>query len=413
MLNKLRHPLVANFISLLFLQGVNYILPLVTVPYLFRVLSVEKYGLVNFATSFIQYFIVFTDFGYNLSATRSIAEAKSDLSESSRVFNRVMASKFLLLAISLLIMVVLLFSVDRFAENKLLYLYTFGMVVGNVLFPVWFFLGTEKMKFITMITVITRVLSLVPIFILVKTTNDYLLVPLINSGGTILSGIISLLIVKRVFRINFEMPSFNEIIESLKDSSRYFVSRVSVSMYTISNTFVLGLFGTNTMVGYYSAAEKLFIALQNAYAPINNTIYPYMTKNRDVKLFKKILLYVTILNTAGVCFLLFTTADVVHIIYNIKDLDSVLTLKLLLVACLMIVPSILLGYPFLGALGYSKYANNSVIISSVVHLAGLAIMVITNQLSVYTVAAMVIVTETTVLFIRLRGVKKYRLFHLA
>lgn len=413
MLNKLRHPLVANFISLLFLQGVNYILPLITVPYLFRVLSVEKYGLVNFASSFIQYFIVFTDFGYNLSATRSIAESKNDLSERSRVFSRVMASKLLLLVISLLIMIVLLFSLDRFSENKLLYLYTFGMVVGNVLFPIWFFLGTEKMKFITLITVITRVLSLVPIFILVKTTNDYLLVPMINSGGTILSGIISLLIVKRVFRIDFSMPSFNEILESLKESSRYFVSRVSVSMYTISNTFVLGLFGTNTMVGYYSAAEKLFIALQNAYAPINNTIYPYMTKNRDVKLFKKILLYVTILNAAGVCFLLFTTADVVHIIYNIKDLESVLTLKLLLVACLMIVPSILLGYPFLGALGYAKYANNSVIISSVVHLAGLAIMVITNQLSVYTVASMVIITETTVLFIRLHGVKKYRLFHLA
>lgn len=412
MIKKLNHPLAGNFLSLLALQGVNYILPLITVPYLFRVLNVETYGLINFATAFIQYFIVFTDFGYNLSATKLVAEEVSKNGDVSKVFNRVMCSKILLLLVSFLVLLFIIFTFGKFSDHKMLYLYSFGMAVGNVLFPVWFFLGMEKMKFITIITIVTRVLSLAPIFIFVHAADDYLLVPVINSGGAILSGIISLWVVMSIFKIRFYVPPLQEIIASLKHSSHFFASRVSVSLYTVSNSFVLGLFGTNTMVGYYSAAEKLFIAIQSAYIPVNNSLYPYMTKTKNVPLFKKILLYVTILNVAGICVLLFVTAPVVYLIYGITDAESVLTLKLLLIACLVIVPSILLGYPFLGALGYSKYTNQSVIISSLFHLAGLAALVITGTLSIYAVAGMVIITETIVLSIRLWGVRKYKLFSL-
>src|SRR5207342_3266640 len=141
-----------NFLSLVVLQGVTYVLPLITVPYLFRTLSVEKYGLVNFANAFIQYFIVFTDFGYNLSATKLIAENRDDASKLSRIFNRVMFSKLLLLLIGLLVMAIIVLCFPKFSSDKSLYIYTYGMVVGNVLFPVWFFMGMEKMKFITIIT---------------------------------------------------------------------------------------------------------------------------------------------------------------------------------------------------------------------------------------------------------------------
>lgn len=411
MFKKLKHPLIGNFISLLLLQGVNYILPLITVPYLFRVLSVEKYGLVNFSAAFIQYFIVFTDFGYNLSATKLIAETRNDVSEQSRVFNRVMFSKLLLLLIGFIVLVIIILSFDKFSSDKILYLYSFGMVIGNVLFPVWFFMGLEKMKFITIITIITRVLALVPIFLFVKTSNDYLLVPVINSSGMILSGIVSIIIVRRVFKIKYYIPSFSEIRDSLKDSSQYFISRISVSIYTISNTFILGLFGSNTMAGYYSAAEKLFTALQSAYVPVNNTLYPYMAKTKDVQLFKKIFIGINIINLLAIIFLLIETKEVVYIIYKITDVPSVNVLKILLIACTLIVPSILLGYPLLGTLGFTKYANGSVIASSIVHLLGLFILVLTGSLSVYSVAAMLVVTEAVVLSIRIFATWKYKLFN--
>ena len=410
MLKKIKHPLIGNFVSLAVLQGVNYALPLLTVPYLFRVLSVEKYGLVNFANAFIQYFIVFTDFGYNLSATKLIAENRNDALKLSQIFNNVMFSKLFLLLIGFAAICITVFWFDKFSSDKALYIFSYGMVLGNVLFPVWFFMGMERMKFITVITIVTRLLSLIPIFLFVKSSSDYLLVPVINSSGTILSGIISVVIVTKVFKIKYVVPSFNEIIHSLKDSSQYFLSRISVSVYTISNVFTLGLFGTNTMVGYYSAAEKLFIALQQAYLPVNNSIYPYMTKTKNVAVFKKIFWFITIANTVLVAVLLIYTKDVLFIIYKIKTNESVVVLQFLLIACIMIVPSILLGYPFLGALGHSKFANNSVISSSIFHLCGLIFLVLTNSLTIYTVAGMLIITEAVVCGIRLWGAYKFKLF---
>jgi polysaccharide transporter, PST family len=409
-IKKIKHPLVGNFLSLVVLQGVNYALPLLTVPYLFRVLSVEKYGLVNFANAFIQYFIVFTDFGYNLSATKLIAENRDDDSKLSQIFNRVMFSKLLLLLIGLAVISIAIFCFPKFSSDKQLYIYTYGMVVGNVLFPIWFFMGMERMKFITIITIITRVLSLAPIFLLVRSSNDYLLVPIINSSGLILSGIISIVIVTKVFKIRYEVPSLNEIMHSLKDSSQYFLSRISVSVYTISNVFTLGLFGSNTMAGYYSAAEKLFIALQQAYLPVNNSLYPYMAKTKNVAVFKKIFYFITIANTLLIAGLLFYTKDIVYLVYKVQSSESIIVLQLLLVACLLIIPSILLGYPFLGALGYSKFTNNSVISSSVFHLCGLVFLVLTNNLTIYTVAGMLIITEAVVCGIRLWGAYKFNLF---
>ena len=84
--------------------------------------------------------------------------------------------------------------------------------------------------------------------------------------------------------------------------------------------------------------------------------------------------------------------------------------KLLLIACLLIIPSILLGYPFLGAMGYSRFTNKSVISSSIFHLLGLIILVLTNTLSIYTVAGMLIITEGVVCGIRLWGAYKFKLF---
>jgi len=112
-LKKIKHPLIGNFVSLAVLQGVNYALPLLTVPYLFRVLSVEKYGLVNFANAFIQYFIVFTDFGYNLSATKLIAENRNDALKLSQIFNNVMFSKLFLLLIGFAAICVTVFWFDK------------------------------------------------------------------------------------------------------------------------------------------------------------------------------------------------------------------------------------------------------------------------------------------------------------
>jgi len=274
--------LAENFFSLSALQALNYLLPLITLPYLVRVLGVAKYGLIVFAQAFIGYFQILTDYGFNLSATREISINRDNKEKVSEIFSAVMVIKFCLLLISLLLMSAIVYSFPKFRQDWLLYYLTFGMVLGQVLFPVWFFQGMERMKYITFLNIVAKSIFTVAIFLFVKTASDYLYVPLLSSLGFIVAGILSFWIVFKDFGIQFEIPSLKNLKYQLVEGWYVFTSMVAISLYTTSNAFILGLFTNNTIVGYYSAAERIIRAILGFLGPISQTIYPYLSKLMNV-----------------------------------------------------------------------------------------------------------------------------------
>jgi PST family polysaccharide transporter len=407
--NNFNSSLVSNFFSLVILQGANYLFPLLTVPYLFRILGVETFGLINFSTAFVQYFAILSDFGFNLSATKYIAANREDKDKRDQYFFNVLIAKLMLFLCGLVILLLIINFVDKFSENKAVYLLSYGSVLGSVLLPTWFFQGMEQMRYITKITIVTRTLAIIPIFFLVKSDTDFLLVPIFYGLGAIAAGLIGIYIVRVNFKLkfNFNKLSFSSVIDCLKESVDFFLSRLSLSLYTISNTFVLGMVLGNTAVGYYAAGEKLYMAVQSMYGPLNQALYPYMVKHRNILIFKKIFFAVVLVNCIVIPIGIYKSEFIMHFIYSTIDFESVSILKILLGACLITVPSILLGYPFLGAFGHTRYTNLTVIISSVFHVSMLVLLVLFNSLTVYTVASLVVTTELIVLILRIRGVKKF------
>lgn len=141
-----RKTLLENFLSLGALQIVSYVIPLINLPYLSRILGVEMFGLVFFAFAFMQYFIMLTDYGFGLSATREIAINRHNKNNLSNIFSAVTFIKLCLLLVSFLILCLMIIFIPKLHENWLVFLLSFLMVVGNAIYPVWFFQGMERMK---------------------------------------------------------------------------------------------------------------------------------------------------------------------------------------------------------------------------------------------------------------------------
>ena len=410
--SKLKSHMAINFISLALLQGVNYLLPLLSFPFLFRVLGVERWGLVTFGYSLMQYFVMFTDFGFNLSATKYISEHRNDLQKINSYLNSAMIGRFILCGISLAILLALISYFDKFSTESIFYLLYFGIILGNVMFPMWFFQGMENMKYITVFNIVAKSLSFIPFFIFIRKPEDYIYVPIFYSIGFVLAGIVSLFIVYFKMGMKWYFTSISQISSSLKDSSAYFLARASTSLFTTSNSFLLGLVCGNTMVGYYSAAEKLYQAYNQLLSPFTGVLFPHIAKSRDVLFFKKIFYRITFTNLFCVAAALLLASYVLDIVYGTADPNILEVFRILVTACFVTIPSMLLGYPFLAAMGHPLYTNYTVMTTSVVHITGLVVLYIYGAISPITVAMMVVMSETLLILFRIWGVRRFRLFQI-
>ncbi len=294
--------LISNFFSLVVLQGANYILPLITLPYLVRVLGVEYFGLLAFATATVMYFQILTDYGFNLTATREISIHRDNKAKVIEIFSSVMTIKVILMFVSFLLLCLLVFSFDKFAKDWLVYLLAFGTVIGQVLFPVWFFQGMERMKYITYLNILSKVIFTVAIFVFVQEQSDFYLVPLLTSIGFLVAGIWSLYLVKKEFGVGFELQNIDTIKHHLIEGWHIFVTTLSGNLYGQGNIIILGFFTTPTIVGYYSLAQKLVSVIINIFQVFTQTLMPYFSKLREqnyqkfYSVIKKTILYASFAN---------------------------------------------------------------------------------------------------------------------
>jgi PST family polysaccharide transporter len=270
--------LIKNFLSLGVVQGLNFLLPLLVIPYLLHVLGVEIFGLLAMATAFIGYFMILSDYGFNLTATREISVHRDSVEKLSEIFSAVMMIKFMLMGLGFSILILAIFLFDTIGQESTIYLLTFGMVLGQVLFPIWFFQGMEKMGYIAILNIVAKSIFLIAILIFVKEKEDAYLVPLFNSLGFIVVGIISLVYVYKTFHIRFIWQPYKVLKEYLILGWHIFLSRLAVVLYTSSNIFVLGLFTNHTIVGYYAIAYKIVSALNSLGDILNRTFFPYLSK---------------------------------------------------------------------------------------------------------------------------------------
>ncbi|MDQ2901339.1 MAG: flippase [Acidobacteriota bacterium] len=278
MIRHARHPVVKNALALYGIQVANYVLPLFTFPYLARILHPDKFGLIAYSQAFVQYFATITEYGFGFSATRDVAIHRDDPDKLSRIFTAVMAAKLILMTGSFAIMTAIVFATPKLRAEWPLYYISFLTVLGSFLFPVWLFMGLEKMQYITMREVGTRMIALLPIFIFVHHESDYLIAAGIQSGSMALAGLAGLITVPKATRVKFVKISWDDIVEAFVDGWHYFLSAAAITLYTTSNIVVLGFVASRESVGYYAAAKRLIDAAKSLVSPISTALFPHVSR---------------------------------------------------------------------------------------------------------------------------------------
>ena len=272
-----RHPVGRNALVLYASQIAQYILPLLTLPYLTRVLSRDKFGELAFAHSLLQYFVTLTEFGFGLSATRYIAIHRAGGTNLDRYCSAVIAAKVSLLTLSAALVMVLVQTVPAIGRDPWVVYLTFLNVVGTALFPSWLFQGLQRMEYILYRDIGTRILGVAGVFLFVRKAEDYLLVPVVQFGVVATMGILSLLTVRSSCGIRLTRVSVGEVSAVMRESLPLFLSQAAILLYTTTNTFLLGLLAPPFKVASFSVAQRVIAAVKSLIFPLMTALYPHIS----------------------------------------------------------------------------------------------------------------------------------------
>jgi len=266
-----------NFAVLMTVQISTYVVPLLTLPWLTRILSPDGYGRLSFALAFTTYFVTLTNYGFYLTATPQVAIHRHDRTRRSEIFWATFLAQLLIMAAGFVVLLLLTFAFQRLAQDRALLVIGYGMVLGASMLPTWYFQGVEDLRAISILVFAGRALSIPAMFLLVRDRGDLEWAMGVNSAVPMLSGIgvMIYLFIRR--EIEFVRIQPGEIFAALRDGWRVFMATAVADFYASSNTVVLALISGNVAAGYFAAGDKLIRAALGMLSPLKTAAYPHIS----------------------------------------------------------------------------------------------------------------------------------------
>ncbi len=397
-----------NTLMLYIMMASTFIFPLLTFPYLTRVLGTDNYGIVVLANAVMQYFQLLIDFGFILSGTAICSKERDNKEKLEKITSSIVYGKLLLSLFGLCIVCILTFTLPLFDGKELFIICSYIPLMLTSFVPDYLFRGIEKMGVITFRTIVSKFVYTVLIFLLVKNSSGYYYIPLSLFVSNLIIVIWSWSYIIKKLNIKLIIVKFKDIMIQLKESSTFFASRIATTVYSASNVFVLGLYGyTDAELGIYGASNTLINYGKSMFSPIADSLYPYMVKNKNHKLIKKIIFVLIPAIIVG-CIVLFFISDLfITIMCGKEYLDTVPIFRRMIPMLIITLPSYLYGFPMLGSIGRNDKANLSVIIGAIFHFVGLVVLYISKLLTFYNIVYLTTITETLILIVRIYCFNKY------
>jgi PST family polysaccharide transporter len=311
--------IVSNFIALSVIQGANFLLPLLVMPFVIKRIGTDGFGLVSIAQVVMIYLSAIADYGFNLTATRDVAVYRTDRQKISQIFFTTLGTKLLISICLFVILVVVIFLIPLFRQHVLLYILGFVYVIGQSLTVSWFFQGMERMQFITIVTLLARMVFVALVFLFIRQKNDYIFFLFFLGLGNVLAGFVSIFLAIKIFKLTYANISRANVMEEIRGGWQLTISNLSINTFLYSNIFILRLFTNDTIVGLYSVAEKIFFALRQVLAVFSQAIYPHLcqlafsAKEKLPGFFRKVYLPFLFIVIAACTVLFFCAHKLIHL----------------------------------------------------------------------------------------------------
>jgi len=349
---------------LLVLQAFNALVPLLLIPHLIGAAGVHAYGAVAFGLVLAQIACTVTDYGFNLSATHQVARASGDKAKIGALYGAVLVCKLILLAGVLLVLVAGIALENKYSDYKSYLWLTLFAVIGQTLQPIWLFQGIERMAFITIFGALSRCIFLGGAVVFVDSAQDLPIVAVANGLGHAAAASLGICL---AWKLGYRpiRPTSALAAATFKESTQFFWARIAVSTYTSGGALLLGAFSTPIQLAYYSVADQLYRGGHAILAPIAQALYPRMARRPDYGLFSKILRSVLALGLLGIVVNLAIGQVVLVRLFGAELHGAYPVLVVFTLVFALAAPAVMLGYPFLGALGRADLANRSVIYAGV------------------------------------------------
>lgn len=322
-----------NAAALYAVQMLSYAMPLLTLPYLARVLEPSSLGLVAFSQSFAGWLSVVGEYGFGYSATRSIARVRDRKEAVAGIVMSTMGAKGLLIGGMILATLIATPLLEVFRAQPALALWGLLIAVSWTLSPVWYFQATERTWFVALVEGASRLVQLAGIFMFVRSPSDVWAALAAQGISTALSAGIQLVVMYRA--VPFRMPTLALSWVALKVSWNLFLTRASDNLYTSSGSLLLGIMTSPVQVAHFANGDKLVRPAISIIWPVTQAIYPRISNlmrhdAASAMRLSRIALFVTTgMGLAGMLVTLALAPWVVHLLFGDRYESTIPVLRIM------------------------------------------------------------------------------------
>lgn len=354
----------ANFGYLSLLQVAGYVFPLISMPYLARVIGAEGFGKIAFASAIVVWIQTISDWGFNLTATRDVAQNRDNKELVSIIFSNVLWARSILTLLSGIILLLVVLLVPYLRENADIIFVTFLLVPGYILFPEWFFQAIEKMKYTTFFNLFLKLVFTVAVFVFIHKREDYLIQPLLTTIGYLLCGIGALYLIIKKWGYTLYKPQWTEIFETIRNSTDVFVNNLMPNLYNSFSVMLLGFFGGSTANGIYDGGNRFPSIFYQFQSVLSRVFYPFLSRRPDKHSFYAKLNIVSAL--VGSVILVLISPLIIKIMLGDEFEKSVVVMQILSFSVVFLAMGYTYGTNFLIINHKEKPLRNLTFISSIV-----------------------------------------------